>query len=124
VTIIYSTHYMEEAERLCSRIGVIDHGKILALGSLDELLTRLPFEDEITFPATPSTESLAKQLVAFGGVVTTGGTHRFRPRPNYPLSAFFSLTESLRLSPRLFVSQRPTLEAVFLHLTGRTLRDA
>jgi len=40
VTIIYSTHYMEEAERLCSRIGIIDHGKILALGTLEELLTR------------------------------------------------------------------------------------
>ena len=51
--IIYSTHYMEEAERLCSRIGIIDHGKILALGTLDELLTRLPFEDEITLPRRP-----------------------------------------------------------------------
>jgi ABC-2 type transport system ATP-binding protein len=40
------------------------------------------------------------------------------------LSAFFALTESLGLSPRLFVNQRPTLEALFLHLTGRNLRDA
>jgi ABC-2 type transport system ATP-binding protein len=40
------------------------------------------------------------------------------------LSAFFALTESFNLPPRLFVSQRPTLEALFLHLTGRTLRDA
>ena len=86
VTIIYSTHYMEEAERLCSRIGIIDHGKILALGTLD-------------------------------------GIHRFRPRADYRLSAFFTLTESLGLPARLFTSQRPTLEAVFLHLTGRKLRE-
>src|SRR5258707_15852843 len=55
LTIIYSTHYMEEATRLCSRIGIIDHGKILALGTLDELLTQLPFEEEIVFPSTPAT---------------------------------------------------------------------
>ena len=124
VTIIYSTHYMEEAERMCSRISIIDHGKILALGTVDELLTRLPFEDEITFPAIPATAPLAAQLAAIGEIAAIDGTHRFRPRPGYPLSAFFMLTESLGLPPRLFVSQRPTLEALFLHLTGRKLRDA
>jgi ABC-2 type transport system ATP-binding protein len=124
VTIIYSTHYMEEAERLCSRIGIIDHGRILALGTLDELLTQLPFEDEITFPAVPATATLATRLAAIGEIAAIDGTHRFRPRPGYPLSAFFTLTESLGLPPRLFVSQRPTLEALFLNLTGRKLRDA
>jgi ABC-2 type transport system ATP-binding protein len=124
VTIIYSTHYMEEAERLCSRISIIDHGRILALGTLDDLLTRLPFEDEITFAATPATAPLTAQLTAVGEVTTVDGSHRFRPRSGYPLSAFFGLTESLGLPPRLFVSQRPTLEALFLHLTGRKLRDA
>jgi ABC-2 type transport system ATP-binding protein len=124
ITIIYSTHYMEEAERLCSRISIIDHGRILALGTLDDLLTRLPFEDEITFAATPATAPLMAQLTAVGEVTTVDGSHRFRPRSGYPLSAFFGLTESLDLPPRLFVSQRPTLEALFLHLTGRKLRDA
>ena len=123
VTIIYSTHYMEEAERLCSRISIIDHGRILALGTLDELLTLLPFEDEITFPATPATAALAAQLPSLGEIVELNGTRRFRLRAGQPLSAFFALTESLGLPPRLFVSQRPTLEALFLNLTGRTLRD-
>jgi ABC-2 type transport system ATP-binding protein len=124
ITIIYSTHYMEEAERLCSRIGIIDHGRILALGTLDDLLTRLPFEDELTFPANSATAPLAAQLTAVGEIAVVDGTHRFRPRPGYPLSAFFALAESLGLPPRLFTSQRPTLEALFLHLTGRKLRDA
>ncbi len=123
VTIIYSTHYMEEAERLCSRISIIDHGRILALGTLDDLLTRLPFEDEITFPVTPATAPLTAQLAAAGEITSVDGAHRFRPRPGYSLSAFFALTETLGLPPRLFVSQRPTLEALFLHLTGRKLRD-
>ena len=123
LTIIYSTHYMEEATRLCSRIGIIDHGRILALGTLDELLTRLPFEEEIRFPAGADTAPLAARLPVQGELSTQDGTHRFRPRPDYKLSAFYQLTESLGLPARLFTSQRPTLEALFLHLTGRTIRE-
>jgi len=123
LTIIYSTHYMEEATRLCSRIGIIDHGKLHALGTLDELLTRLPFEEEIRFPATPATTALAAQLPAHGDFATADGVHRFRPRAGYPLSAFYTLAEAHALPARLFTSQRPTLEALFLHLTGRTLRE-
>jgi ABC-2 type transport system ATP-binding protein len=123
LTIIYSTHYMEEATRLCSRIGIIDHGKILALGTLDALLTKLPFEEEIRFAASPATAPLATGLAGHGEFATADGVHRFRPNPDYKLSAFYGLTESLGLPPRLFTSQRPTLEALFLHLTGRTIRE-
>ena len=123
LTIIYSTHYMEEATRLCSRIGIIDHGKILALGTLDELLTKLSFDEEIRFPATAETAGVAAQLAALGELNTLDGTHRFRPRPDYKLSAFYLLTESFGLPARLFTSQRPTLEALFLDLTGRNLRE-
>jgi ABC-2 type transport system ATP-binding protein len=114
---------MEEATRLCSRIGIIDHGKLHALGTLDELLTQLPFEEEIRFPATPETAALAAQLPAHGELSTADATHRFRPHASYKLSAFFALAESHALPGRLFTSQRPTLEALFLHLTGRTLRE-
>jgi ABC-2 type transport system ATP-binding protein len=123
LTIIYSTHYMEEAARLCSRIGVIDHGKILALGSLDELLTRLPFEDEIIFAETQVTAKFAAQLKSQGQLDTANGTHRYRPQPGYRLSSFFAAAEEAGVPTRLFEIQRPTLEAVFLHLTGRKLRD-
>ncbi len=123
MTVIYSTHYMEEATRLCSRIGIIDHGKILALGTIDELLARLPFEEEIRFPATPETASLGEALAAHGELATADGVHRFRPHPGYPLSSFYSLAENHRLAPRLFATQRPTLEALFLQLTGRVLRE-
>lgn len=122
-TIIYSTHYMEEAERLCSRIGIIDHGKILALGTLDVLLKQLPFEEEITFPSNPETAPLALQLAGHGEITLLDGVQRFRLHPGFPLSGFFLLTEKLGLPARLFTTQRPTLEALFLLLTGRTLRD-
>ncbi len=123
LTIVYSTHYMEEATRLCSRIGIIDHGRIHALGTLDELLTRLPFEEEIRFPADAATAPLAARLGAHGDLTLVDGTHRFRPRPEFKFSAFYTLAESLGLPARLFTTQRPTLEAVFLHLTGRSLRE-
>ncbi len=123
LTIIYSTHYMEEATRLCSRIGIIDHGRLHALGTLDELLAQLPFEEEIRFPATPATAALAADLPVHGELATADAIHRFRPRPDFKLSAFFGAAESHALPGRLFTSQRPTLEALFLHLTGRTLRE-
>jgi ABC-2 type transport system ATP-binding protein len=123
LTIIYSTHYMEEATRLCSRIGIIDHGKLHALGTLDELLTKLPFEEEIRFPATPATAAFATQLAPLGELTTADTVHRFRPRPDTKLSTFFALAEAHALPGRLFTSQRPTLEALFLHLTGRSLRE-
>ena len=123
LAVIYSTHYMEEATRLCSRIGIIDHGRILALGSLDELLTRLPFEEEIRFPATAETDPFAARLGSQGEVVTADGVHRFRPRANAPLSEFYRAAELLQLPARLFTVQRPTLEGLFLHLTGRVLRE-
>jgi ABC-2 type transport system ATP-binding protein len=123
LTVIYSTHYMEEATRLCSRVGIIDHGRILALGTIDELLARLPFEEEVRFPATGQTEALCAELASAGEVSTVDSVHRFRPRAGYAMSAFYRLTEGHGLPPRLFASQRPTLEALFLHLTGRTLRE-
>ena len=123
LTIIYSTHYMEEATRLCSRIGVIDHGKLLALGTLDDLLTQLPFDEEIRFPETPATLPLAERLVSHGKVLRVEQTYCFQPHPTFRLSSFYTLTEKLAIPARLFTTQRPTLEALFLHLTGRTLRE-
>jgi ABC-2 type transport system ATP-binding protein len=123
LTVVYSTHYMEEATRLCSRIGIIDHGRLHALGTLDELLARLPFEEEIRFPATAATAPLLPALAGLGSLDTRDQQHRFRPHPGVKLSTFFTLAEAQSLPPRLFTSQRPTLEALFLHLTGRTLRE-
>lgn len=123
LTVIYSTHYMEEATRLCSRIGIIDHGKLLAVGTLDELLAHLPFTDEVTFPRSPNLAPLRAALAPYGAFADSEREHRFHPNPNFPTSAFYQEAERLNLSPRLFTHTRPSLEAVFLHLTGRSLRD-
>ncbi len=123
ITIVYSTHYMEEATKLCSRIGIIDHGKILALGTLDELLTRLPFGEEIRIAKNPTTEAALPALSVFGEVQARDDAFVLHPGPDLPLSAFFGTAEKQGLSHRLFQVSRPTLEDLFLHLTGKTLRD-
>jgi ABC-2 type transport system ATP-binding protein len=122
-TIVYSTHYMEEAQRLCTRLGVIDHGRILALGTVDELLHTLPFEDEINFPLRAATPALRAAAARFGQLRETGDTCTLLPGADFRLSAFFATTEELGLPARTFALKRPNLEDVFIHLTGRTLRD-
>ena len=99
-TIIYTTHYMEEAERLCDRIAIVDAGRLLALGTLTEL------------------------LAAHGGaptlVVKTNGSEQRLQTPD-PLAALNSLAATAKIDA--FQMERPTLEQVFLRLTGRSLRD-
>ncbi len=99
-TIIYTTHYMEEAERLCDRIAVIDHGRLLALGPLNELLAR---------------HGGAPTLV----VERDGAIERVQT-PD-PLAELNRRAASAPVGA--FHVERATLEQVFLSLTGRSLRD-
>ena len=99
-TLIYTTHYMEEAERLCDRVAVIDGGKLLALGTVTELI---------------AAHGVRPTLV----VQTASGERR--SETDDPLGELNRLAaEGTVLS---FHMERPTLEQVFLHLTGRSLRD-
>jgi len=99
-TLIYTTHYMEEAARLCDRVAIIDRGQLLALGTVDELLR--------AHGARPT-------LVA----QTDQGEHRIET--DDPLSELNRLAAVGTIAA--FQMERPTLEHVFLQLTGRSLRD-
>ena len=99
-TLIYTTHYMEEAARLCDRVAIVDKGRLLALGTVDELLSR--------FGARPT-------LVA----QTNQGEHRVET--DDPLAELNRLAAVGTVAA--FQLERPTLEQVFLQLTGRSLRD-
>jgi ABC-2 type transport system ATP-binding protein len=123
LTVIYSTHYMEEATRLCSRIGIIDHGKILALGTLDELLARLPAAEIITFPRGSVEASAARALERFGALRESADQGELHLRAGVRLAEFFAAARDEGLPDRAFSLKRPTLEDLFLHLTGKTLRE-
>jgi ABC-2 type transport system ATP-binding protein len=123
MTVVYSTHYMEEATRLCGRIAVIDHGRILALGRLDELLAQLPAGEVVTFPRAGVPAGALAALGRFGRVAEQDGTVEIHLAAGARLAGFFAAAEAAGLPDRLFQLQRPTLEDVFLHLTGKTLRE-
>jgi ABC-2 type transport system ATP-binding protein len=123
MTIVYSTHYMEEATRLCSRIAIIDHGRMLALGTLDELLTHLPFTELVRIARNDQTTAQMQALAEYGEITKAEDAYLFKLRDGLRFSEFFAAAEELGLPYRYFNIRRPTLEDLFLHLTGKNLRD-
>lgn len=123
LTVIYSTHYMEEATRLCSRIGIIDHGRILALGTLDELLARLPAAEVVSFARNGTPAAAIAALARFGTLREQDERSEVLLAPGVRLADFFAATQAAGLPDRAFTLKRPTLEDLFLHLTGKTLRE-
>ncbi len=123
ITIVYTTHYMEEAERLCKRLAIIDHGKIIALGTVDEMLAKLPYEETVRIHKTPLTIAKLDVFRQFGQLIDQEEDFELRPTAGFKLSAFFAGLEANAIPYSLVELHRPTLEALFLHLTGRSLRE-
>src|SRR5271155_1468961 len=128
-TLIYTTHYMEEVERLCDRIVIIDHGKVLADDTLPGLLASAPVASMLTlkYDLPPDAVALA-EIAGLAGVsgVELKGTELSVSAADLGTAAPRVLE---RLAARGFscqelTSRRSNLEDVFLALTGRTLRDA
>lgn len=102
-TILYTTHYMEEAARLCDRVGILDHGKLLAVDTVDRLLARHAGQPKL--------------------IVEFEGEPPIEQRVDDAYVALQALVEARGRSPLRFAVEQPTLEQVFLELTGRSLRD-
>lgn len=122
-TIIYTTHYMEEAERLCSRIAIIDFGHIISAGTLDDLLNELEYRQSVTIMKNPVTEKYISELKTFGTIIDEPDKFELQPEDGLKLSEFFEKIEATGISYSSINIKRPSLEALFLHLTGRSLRD-
>jgi ABC-2 type transport system ATP-binding protein len=124
VTIIYTSHYMEEVQALCPRIGIIDHGKIIACDTLENLLRQLA--GLIRFRVHNMTPELRECV---GKLPDT----QFSERDGYfelrcknaksVLLQFLALLNDLQVDLVSLETEEPNLERVFLHLTGRALRD-
>jgi ABC-2 type transport system ATP-binding protein len=122
-TIVYTTHYMEEVERLCSRVAIIESGKVIAEGTLDTLLGRLAYEESIRIQKNPSTIEKIDLFKHFGSIIDNESHFELKPNDNFKLSELFANMERNALSYKFIELRKPTLEALFLQLTGRTLRD-
>ncbi|MFO0552365.1 MAG: ABC transporter ATP-binding protein [Polyangiaceae bacterium] len=124
-TVLLTTHYMDEAEKLCDRVAIVDHGKSIALGTPRELIRSLGGDEIIDFAADGPLElatlaalpSVATaRAEADGWVLATERLHDTLPR-------LFDLLAAAGRAVLRLSTHRATLEDVFVHLTGKHLRD-
>jgi lipooligosaccharide transport system ATP-binding protein len=131
VTLVITTHYMDEAEQLCDRLVVMDKGRIAAEGSPAELIRRYSTREvlELRFPLVEGQPGLEKYVEALGPVVERGAAERIEPLPDRLLlyapdgDAALAAVTATGLHPLSSLVRRSSLEDVFLRLTGRTLVD-
>lgn len=142
VTILYTTHLMEEAQELSDRVGIMDHGEIIALGTQQELTQHVGEDDRLEFQIGPITtsEQLLARLQAEVPTVTralymapeaTNGSDEnppaqltvFARRGRVALPGVIQLLSESGVELQQVQVREPDLEAVFLALTGRALRD-
>lgn len=125
-TVLLTTHYMEEASRLCDRVAIVDHGKIIALGTPVELIASLGADQVVEFTAEGEVDLDA--VGALPGVRSTKATEIGNTLNVIDISVALPalLAELDRQGARLMTltTHQATLEDVFVHLTGRMLRDA
>jgi ABC-2 type transport system ATP-binding protein len=125
-TILLTTHYMEEAEELCDRVAIMDHGRILEMGTVGELVSRHFHERTVFFDPIPGADDAA--LAALPGVARVrheAGAHTLLYTADVAgtIASLLAMAEAIGREPHDLGIRRPSLEDVFLELTGRALRD-
>ena len=121
--IVYTTHYMEEAERLCDRIAIIDHGRIIALGTREELVRNaFASRSQVTARFAGPDQEIAEWVQGHGGRIVDGAAE-FSIERSIEIGALLESAAKDGLDLEDVSLRRPNLESVFLHLTGRELRE-
>ena len=124
-TILLTTHYMEEADHLCDRLAIMDHGRILEMGTARELIDRRFRERAVRFDTIAGLDDA--ELAALPAVSSfkhdDGRTSLYTMDVPATIGALLALTEAHGIEPGDLGVRKATLEDVFLDLTGRALRD-
>jgi ABC-2 type transport system ATP-binding protein len=124
-SVLLTTHYMEEAEILCDRIAIMDHGRILEMGRVEELISRHFQERTVRFDRL---DGLARdELESLPGVTSVKEDADevliYTRDPGRTVGGLLDLADTRGVEPQNLAIRRATLEDVFLDLTGRALRD-
>lgn len=124
-TVVLTTHYIEEAERLCDRVAVMDHGKIIALDSPTRLIDRFVPESTITFRLRPPLQlGLVERITGVTAAFADGDQfHVVTASPQETLMGIFALAQERGAEAEEINMKRASLEDVFLKLTGRRIRS-
>jgi ABC-2 type transport system ATP-binding protein len=127
-TIVYTSHYMEEVEQICTRIAIMDKGKIIATGTKEELKGMIKTGERITVelasPADPSIEEEMKLLPGIGSVQLSGHVFHIKSlRGKSSLGAVLDFLSKKGIAYGRVFCELPTLNDVFLEITGKQLRD-
>jgi ABC-2 type transport system ATP-binding protein len=127
VGVLYTTHYMEEAERFCKRVGIIDHGKLIAEGTRNELVSLVDARDRVQLSGSGDLGPAAQAVKDLPGVLelhmTDNGLELIVQDTSQLLPVLLDRISKTGTSLSAIEVRKPNLETVFLHLTGRTLRD-
>jgi ABC-2 type transport system ATP-binding protein len=127
MAVLYTTHYMEEAERLCDRIGIVDRGELKAEGTRAELVALVGQHDRVQVDGTGDLDAAARAAAALASVeaatVRDGGIELIVDHAGAVLVELLATIAAAGVDVKAVEIDEPDLEAVFLHLTGRALRD-
>jgi ABC-2 type transport system ATP-binding protein len=126
ITIVYTTHYMEEAERLCDRIAIMDHGRLAGVGTQAELVRRVGAEEQVELSfregTTSETPAVRRALDGLSYAPRNGGV-AIPVAGETALQDILARCAAAGVPLRSVTMRKPDLETVFLSLTGRELRD-
>ena len=126
MTIIYTTHYMEEAERLCKKIGIIDHGEIIAQGNLKQLKNLVTSKESIKVTTDSMEESVRSSIIDHWGDKVKLNDHQLifeTDHADQHLSEYIGSLNQFGVPIKNIAIQPVNLETIFMQLTGRQLRD-
>ena len=119
-----TTHLMDEAESLCDRVGIIEHGRLIEVGTPAELIERHCPERSVVFTSEGGgLPGGTRQLASLRPATTDGATHTLRGEGDGFVTEVIHAVAREGLRVRGFRTETPTLEDVFLKLTGHAIRD-
>ncbi|MFK9094044.1 ABC transporter ATP-binding protein [Bacillus salipaludis] len=126
-TIIYTSHYMEEVEEICTRVAIVDHGRVIAQGTKEELTALVSTEEKLVIELSSINYTVVEQIKSISSIrecsIKGNSLEVIGKKGEHNVSRVINLLTEVGIEILSLNVEKPSLEAVFLTLTGRSLRD-